>query len=270
MNRLLLLVWALTRTTLKLTTDRDVDVAKTPLIDELRSSVSFRAETKRAARSTPSQNESERERNRIAQHLAVKCAIPLKIDGWNGWKTTRWVKMFQRTYQVGEYLNNPLEETGLVDERTLQAMRQSLALDGAVSEHFKYREFRTRLGRGNSYRPTDVSTTNWVVRVERNLVFILENIRAQLNVSSAVEIGIIIISAYRDDWWNLFVGGARFSQHRKGLAADFSKRLGVTRKMATDAGATGIGVAKSTQTCSHVDARNGLFGALVEWLYKNQ
>lgn len=79
----------------------------------------------------------------------------------------------------------------------------SLAKDGntKISEHFKVSEFAC----------SDGSDT---VFISDDLIKVLENIRNHF------ESPVTVISGYRTDYHNRRINGAKFSQHKYGMAAD--------------------------------------------------
>lgn len=198
---------------------------------------------------------------KYAQRIARKCATPLQVDGIPGWRTRRWVRMFQGAFMLGRFAERPLEVTGVVDADTIEALRICEANGYKASPNFRFSEFRTRLGDPN-YVQTKVTTGNAGVKVSRQLLIVLEAIRA------AIGRAITVRSGYRDDWWNIAVRGAKFSQHLRGFACDIDAVLGVTREIAVAAGATGLGRLGSNGIVTHVDVRNGLFGRVVQWFYR--
>lgn len=85
----------------------------------------------------------------------------------------------------------PREEYSLLNQSTHQ-----------ISKHFKVIEFAQK-----DYRCDKVI-------VERELIDVLEDIRAQFNKP------VIVTSGYRTPEYNAKIGGAKNSQHTKGTAAD--------------------------------------------------
>lgn len=227
----------------------------TPLIDSIRTQLA--AWTRRQ---NP-ESVDERARNRKAQEVARLTGVPLKVDGWNGWKTRRWVRMFQASFCLGDYWDSPLRPSGIVDQSTYEALLACEQSGGKVSDDFYYSEWRTRLGQGDGYRPTDVTTTNHVIRVTRDAARLAQTIR------NGIGRPFVLSSAYRDDWWNTIVGGARLSQHRKGNGFDFAAGYQLSPEFLRGCGATGIGIDWKTKVGTHADTRNGLFGRLVTWWY---
>lgn len=85
----------------------------------------------------------------------------------------------------------PLEEYSLFNQSTHQ-----------ISKHFKVREFAQKDFRCDK------------VIVDRELIDVLEDIRAQFNKP------VIVTSGYRTPEYNAKIGGVKNSQHTKGTAAD--------------------------------------------------
>ena len=118
----------------------------------------------------------------------------------------------------------------------------SLDRDGEkqLSAHFRVREFACRDG-------TDT------VKVDAGLVELLEQLRA------AAGAPVVISSGYRTPAYNAAVGGARYSQHVQGTAADITA-AGVSPLLLGQmaeyylGGRGGIGVYR---TFTHVDTRAG-------------
>jgi len=85
------------------------------------------------------------------QHFANSLGVGITIDGRNGYFTRRFVKMFQDTFQIGDYSGvGRLVVDGIPGPKTLEAMRICRAEGGRVSRHFRYKEFRNK---GSSLRP---------------------------------------------------------------------------------------------------------------------
>ena len=118
----------------------------------------------------------------------------------------------------------------------------SLAESGGqwLSPHFRVREFACRDGSDQ-------------VKIDSGLVELLEQIRA------AAGGAVVIHSGYRTPAYNRKVGGARYSQHVQGTAADITV-AGVSPLLAGQmaeyylGSRGGIGV---YQTFTHVDTRSG-------------
>ena len=116
----------------------------------------------------------------------------------------------------------------------------SLAKDGGkqITPHFKVREFRC-------YDGSDT------IFVSQELVEVLEKIR--VHFGKAVNIN----SGYRTETHNKKNGGAAYSQHKYGLAADISIRGVTPKQIAAYAetllpGTGGIGIYRSF---THIDVR---------------
>ena len=120
---------------------------------------------------------------------------PLSLDGIVGDRTELAVRRFQAGWVPAE-----LAVDGVPGPATLTALEQSVAWDGRASEHFRFREFRSK-GNGD-------------IVVERQLIVALERMRL---VSGGP---IAVLSGYRDPAHNKSVGGAKHSQHLFGRAVD--------------------------------------------------
>ena len=112
--------------------------------------------------------------------------------------------------------------------------------DRLLSPHFRVREFACHDGADT-------------VKVDTALVALLEEIRA------AAGGAVTITSGYRTPAYNAKVGGARYSQHLQGTAADITVAGAAPLLVGQMAehylgGRGGIGV---YQTFTHVDARSG-------------
>lgn len=181
-----------------------------------------------------------------AQYFANSLGVGLRIDGRNGYFTRRFVKMFQDTFQIGDYSGvGRLVVDGIPGPKTLEAMRICRAEGGRVSRHFHYKEFRNK----GSLTPT---VSNHVIRLERELVEGLERLR---KVAGPIHIA----SGYRSPVHNRAIGGVSNSQHTYGRAVDLHRsrmRSNVTEKMARDAGFKGVGIeSPSNNSAIHVDVR---------------
>ena len=123
---------------------------------------------------------------------------------------------------------------------SVQTYRVSREGDRLLSPHFRVREFACRDGSD-------------LVKIDTDLVELLERIRA------AAGGAVTISSGYRTAAYNARVGGARYSQHLQGTAADIvvsgASPLLVGQMAEYYLGSRGgIGV---YQTFTHVDTRGG-------------
>ena len=76
------------------------------------------------------------------QHFANSLGVGITIDGRNGYFTRRFVKMFQDTFQIGDYSGvGRLVVDGIPGPKTLEAMRICKAEGGRVSRHFRESQF---------------------------------------------------------------------------------------------------------------------------------
>lgn len=180
------------------------------------------------------------------QKFANSLGVGLTIDGRNGYFTRRFVKMFQDTFQIGDYSGvGRLVVDGIPGPKTLEAMRICRAEGGRVSRHFHYKELRNR----GSLTPT---LSNHVIRLERELVEGLERLR---KVAGPIHIA----SGYRSPAHNRLAGGVSNSQHTYGRAVDLHRsrmRSNVTEAQARAAGFSGVGIeSRSNDSVIHVDVR---------------
>ena len=180
------------------------------------------------------------------QHFANSLGVGITIDGRNGYFTRRFVKMFQDTFQIGDYSGvGRLVVDGIPGPKTLEAMRICKAEGGRVSRHFHYKEFRNK----GSLTPT---VSNHVIRLERELVEGLERLR---KVAGPIHIA----SGYRSPVHNRAIGGVSNSQHTYGRAVDLHRsrmRSNVTEAQARAAGFSGVGIeSRSNNSVIHLDVR---------------
>lgn len=154
---------------------------------------------------------------------------PVRVDGVFGPQTRAAVRDFQRGYTFAR-----LGSSGRAGPKTRAALRACVANGGRCSEHFRFREFRSK-GDG------------WI-KVDRALVDGLERYRRLLGRP------VTVISGYRDPAHNAAVGGASSSQHLFGNAADIPPALPLDRVRALRA-FSGIGVDRATGLVRHVDVR---------------
>ena len=180
------------------------------------------------------------------QYFANSLGVGVTIDGRNGYFTRRFVKMFQDTFQIGDYSGvGRLVVDGIPGPKTLEAMRMCRAEGGRVSRHFRYKEFRNK----GSLTPT---VSNHVIRLERELVEGLERLR---KVTGPIHIA----SGYRSPVHNRAIGGVNNSQHLYGRAVDLHRsrmRSNVTEAQARAAGFSGVGIeSRSNNSVIHVDVR---------------
>ena len=155
---------------------------------------------------------------------------PLAVDGVFGARTREAVRDFQRGYALAA-----LPATGRAGPRTQAALEDSRAHGGRASEHFRFRELRSK-GDG------------WI-KLDRALVNGLERYRSALGGPVA------IVSGYRDPAHNAAVGGATSSQHLFGNAADVPPALSVDRVRALRV-FSGIGFDPASGLVRHVDVRH--------------
>ena len=181
-----------------------------------------------------------------AQYFANSLGVGVTIDGRNGYFTRRFVKMFQDTFQIGDYSGvGRLVVDGIPGPKTLEAMRICRAEGGRVSRHFRYKEFRNK----GSLTPT---VSNHVIRLERELVEGLERLR---KVTGPIHIA----SGYRSPVHNRSVRGVNNSQHLYGRAVDLHRsrmRSNVTEAQARAAGFSGVGIeSRTNNSVIHLDVR---------------
>lgn len=154
----------------------------------------------------------------------------MQVDGVFGPQTRAAVRDFQRGYTF-----EALGSSGRAGPKTRAALRACVADGGRCSEHFRFREFRSK-GDG------------WI-KVDSALVRGLERYRSLLGKP------VTIVSGYRDPAHNAAVGGASSSQHLFGNAADIPPALPLARVRDLRA-FSGIGVDARTGLVRHVDVRH--------------
>lgn len=167
---------------------------------------------------------------RAVQQSLRAIGWPLAADGVFGPRTREAVRDFQRGYTF-----ESLGSSGRAGPKTRAALRASAANGGRASEHFTFREFRSK---GNGW-----------IKVDRALLQGLERYRRLLGRP------VTIVSGYRDPAHNAAVGGAPNSQHLFGNAADVPPALSLDRVRALRA-FSGIGVDAATGLVRHVDVRH--------------
>ncbi len=115
-----------------------------------------------------------------------------------------------------------------------------------LSDHFWLHEFRCRCR---------IDTCNKTL-IDTDLIGYLEDKRAEINKDNSVEKPVIVLSGYRCRFYNKIVGGAQFSQHLEGKAADIwvpgQSMVGMADKYFYDAHGLGIYFANNYL---HVDVR---------------
>lgn len=151
------------------------------------------------------------------------------IDGQLGPRTKHALSVFKVGYAFdGTDLRGADEATVLV------ALERTARNGGRASQHFAFREFRSK-GDGHAH-------------VNRALVLALERYR-QLAGATA------IVSGYRDPAYNRKIGGATSSQHMYGNAADVHPKLTEAQVRGLRV-FSGIGVVAATGKVAHVDVRH--------------
>ena len=167
---------------------------------------------------------------RAIQQALRDIGWPVRVDGVFGPQTRAAVRDFQRGYTFAT-----LGSSGRAGPKTRAALRACVVNGGRCSEHFRFREFRSK-GDG------------WI-KVDRALVRGLERYRSVLGKP------VTIISGYRDPTHNAAVGGASSSQHLFGNAADIPPALPLDRVRELRV-FSGIGVDAATGLVRHVDVRH--------------
>lgn len=189
-----------------------------------------RAERKLFLTAAPVVRHGTRMTARELQSALRAIGWPVKADGKIGRHTRRALRDFQRGWYgpKGKWVLKP---TGYQNDRTVAALRTSLAHGGMASPHFTYREFADH-------------QTRWI-KVDRELLVGLERLRADVG-----PVG--ILSGYRDPSRNI---GAKNSQHHYGNAMDPTVEL--PRSIVTRLGAfSGIGINPATGRVRHLDVRH--------------
>lgn len=166
----------------------------------------------------------------VQQALAA-LGWPLKVDDLAGPKTREAIGDFQTGYAPKR-----LPCTGVsTDKATIRALHAAAGDGGHCSEHFLFREFRSK---GNGW-----------IKVQRALVRGLEAYRREIGAP------VPVLSGYRDPAHNKAVGGKPLSQHLFGAAADIPGVLSVDRMRALRV-FSGLGYNASTGLVVHVDVRH--------------
>jgi GH25 family lysozyme M1 (1,4-beta-N-acetylmuramidase) len=160
------------------------------------------------------------------QLLLRRIGFPI-ANGDLGPQTKQAVRDFKRGYAFQPAFVSFDPGVGPI---TMRRLKKSADLDGACSEHFKFREFAS-------------SHSGWI-RTHRDLVRGLEKLRAE--VGHPIE----ILSGFRD--FNL---GASNSQHKFGNAIDPTQRLPLDACKRVQA-FSGIGLQPGTQEVRHLDVRH--------------
>lgn len=157
---------------------------------------------------------------------------PLAVDGQYGPVTERTVKRFQYGWTYKD-----LTIDGIAGPNTRVAIKSCLSKGGKASPNFKYSEFKSK-GNGE-------------ILVRRELLRALEALR-----SAKGGVPLSIISGYRDPDYNTKIGGATYSQHMYGRAADIPSSYGASYSFVKGLRKfTGIGRYRCNSIVTHVDVR---------------
>lgn len=155
------------------------------------------------------------------------------VDGYNGPKTAHGTRAFQAAFAGGRSGLAELHVDGIPGPLTARALHEAPWL----APHFQVAEVQSR-GDRTTY-------------VRRELLVALEELR------EVIRRPLVLRSAYRDPAHNRRVGGARWSVHMWGLAADLAATNRVTLAQARKVGAfSGIGTRESSGIVMHVDLRH--------------
>lgn len=188
----------------------------------------------------------------------------LRTFGWRI-RTTGEYTQVVRNFQRGWNLGPALADDGIAGQHTDAAIAESLDRhrDGKpdASEHFSFREFACKCGGAHRSCPRV-----WVLH---ELLDTLERVRTLWYPD-----GMTIVSGCRCEGHNQDVGGASFSQHKYGAAADIQPKVKRSRMRAAGV-AAGIGYDMSDDRVSHIDRRDrsghNMTGASLSrptvWLY---
>jgi len=180
---------------------------------------------------------------RTVQAFAGELGATLDVDGVPGSLTTRFLRMFQSTYAVGDYRTTPLAVTGSANVATMKAIAHCRSNGLKVTDNFSYREYASK-------NPSKVVTAkNPVIMLERDLVLGMQSLREYYGAP------ISIVSGFRDSYWNTLIGGARSSQHMLGKAADFRVHGPMPTETVCARWFNGIGRHSLSGRVSHVDTR---------------
>lgn len=175
---------------------------------------------------------SKKKRVSEAQRILKRIGWPIGVDGKKGPKTNEAITDFKRMYAFGV---RGLGSKPTLTRRTMRALQHSFDQDGRCSKHFYFREFKSK---GNGW-----------IKGERYFVRGLEKLRKRIGAFG-------VMSGYRDPYHNdVTVGGARYSQHKFGLAIDPSRALPLADVRAVKV-FSGIGVRAGTSQVLHVDVRH--------------
>jgi zinc D-Ala-D-Ala carboxypeptidase len=167
---------------------------------------------------------------RQVQEALRSLGWPIDVDGAWGGQTFEAVRDFQRGFTFWN-----LKVDGHAGPKVYEALEKSLEQEGRCSEHFAFREFKSK---GNGW-----------IKVHRALVRGLEEYRDL--AGGPVQ----VVSGYRDPARNAQVGGTRNSQHLYGNAADIPPVKSVAEVRALRR-FSGIGYNRSTGKVPHVDVRH--------------
>ena len=187
---------------------------------------------------------------REIQGQLVRLGWPVPVDGQYGPKTRDAVRAFQRglaSYRSGRrWIRSTLRATGKAGPLTRACLRSSAKNGGRCSQHFTFREWKSK---GNGW-----------IHVDRRHVRAMERYRRRVGR------GVDIVSGYRDQKHNQRVGGATLSRHVNGDASDLVPTLTLAQVKALKV-FTGIGVQRASGKVRHVDNRPGSTGSPTVWYY---
>jgi len=179
------------------------------------------------------------------QRFAIELGIGLDVDGKAGPWTIRFCVTFQDAYAFGTYLTAPLNVDGIPGPATSKAVDYCRANGYMVSEDFRWIEFRTK----NPNRK--VTRNNPGILLDRRLVLGAQAVRDHYRSP------VVVVSGFRDSFWNAVVGGSGRSQHLLGKAMDFQIRGAVPTESVCRRWFNGIGIeSRTTGRVVHCDVRD--------------
>jgi peptidoglycan hydrolase-like protein with peptidoglycan-binding domain len=172
---------------------------------------------------------------RLEQQRLKAVGFPIVVDGKKGPKTLEAREDFRNAQ-------------GVVVRRSWRAYRRRLAWcannGGKVSRRYPHLTYGEMKSKGNGW-----------IKLEHKLVKAFHKVRSEVGP-------VMVVSGYRDPYYNAQIGGAANSQHIYGKAVDIKVPLTVARSVAL---INGIGICDdAVPRACHIDVRDG---ERVEWQY---